>query len=288
MDDLFHFTISLDPILLKINGVPILRWYSLAITSAIFIAVWLILREFERKRLPTSNYGGIATWTIVLGIIGARLFHVADRWSFYQDHPGQIIQIWEGGLAIWGAVILGGVGVIIGCWQYGVPVLKVIDAVTPGLVLAQAIGRIGNIVNGDAWGSPTDGPFAFIYTNPKSYIPNDLLGVPTHPYPLYDMALNLAVFGLVMWLRKRPLPNGALFCVYLVTYGIGRYFIHGWFRQEEIWFISMQQAQFFSLIGVVAGVIGLAYFYYRGEFQHPDPVHTTIDEEGVSATESDA
>lgn len=269
MDDLFHITISLDPILLEIGGVPILRWYSLAITTAIFAAIWLIASEFHRKHIDTSNYGGIAAWTIVLGIIGARLFHVADRWGYYQDNLGQIIQVWEGGLAIWGAVILGFVGVIIGCWQYNLPTLKVIDAITPGLLLGQAIGRLGNIVNGDAWGAPTDGPVAFIYTNPESYIPNDLLGVPTHPYPLYDMALNLAVLALVLWLRKKPLPNGALFCVYLVAYGIGRYFIHGWFRQEQIWVFNMQQAQFFSLLGVIVGLIGFAYFYFSGEFSHP-------------------
>ncbi len=259
-----HITISLDPILLEVGGIAILRWYSLAITAAIFVSVWLIDREFKRKGMDTSHYVGIATWTIVMGILGARLFHVIDDWSYYQDHLLQAFQIQRGGLAIWGAVIMGALGVYIGCRIYGVPFLQATDAVAPGLVLAQAIGRWGNVVNGDAWGAPApDAFFTFTYTNPDSFIPNDLLNVQTHPYPIYDMLLNLLVFGLIWKLRTRPMPDGALFTIYLVAYGIGRFFIHGWFRQESIWFLGVQQAQFFSLVGVVVGLIGLAYLYYR-------------------------
>ena len=258
-----HITISLDPVLLEIGGVAILRWYSMAITASIFVAVWLIDREFKRKGMDTNHYGGIAGWTIVLGILGARLFHVIDDWSFYSENPERILQIQRGGLAIWGAVIMGALGVYIGCRIYKVDFLMATDAVAPGLVLAQAIGRWGNVVNGDAWGSPTDAFFSFTYTNPDSFIPNRLLNVPTHPYPIYDMILNLLVFGLIWKVRTRPMPNGALFAIYLVSYGIGRFFIHGWFRQEDVWFLSMQQAQFFSLLGVAVGAAGLAVLYYR-------------------------
>lgn len=255
-----EITVSLDPVLLEIAGIPILRWYSLAITIAIFVAVWLINREFHRKGLDTSNYAGIATWAIVLGIIGARLMHVFDEWDYYSQNLGQIVEIYEGGLAIWGAVIGGFIGVFIGTRVYHLPLLQVIDAVAPGLVAAQAIGRIGNIVNGDAWGAATgsDPLFAFVYTNPESYIPDRLLNVPTHPYPVYDMVLNLAVLALLLWIRKKDIPHGSLFAIYLVVYGIGRFFIHGWFREENIWALGMQQAQFFSLLGVVVGLVGLA------------------------------
>jgi phosphatidylglycerol:prolipoprotein diacylglycerol transferase len=258
-------TISLDPILLEVGGVAILRWYSMAITLAIFAAVWLIDREFKRKGMDTSNYGGIATWTIVLGIIGARLLHVIDDWSFYSDNPGRIVQIQRGGLAIWGATILGALGVYIGCRVYNVDFMKAIDAVAPGLILAQAIGRIGNIVNGDAWGKPAgdDAPLTFTYTNPDSYIPNELLNVPTHPYPVYDMAMNLLVLALIWKLRTRPMPDGALFAIFLVVYGIGRFFLHGLLRQEDVWWLGMQQAQVFSLAGALLGAGMLAVLYYR-------------------------
>jgi phosphatidylglycerol:prolipoprotein diacylglycerol transferase len=215
--------------------------------------------------MDTTHYGGIATWTIVLGIIGARLFHVIDDWEFYSDNPERILQIQRGGLAIWGATILGAAGVYIGCRIYNVNFLKAIDAVAPGLVLAQAIGRIGNIVNGDAWGKPAgDGaPLTFTYTNPDSFIPNNLLNVPTHPYPIYDMAMNLIVFALIWKLRARPMPNGALFAIFLVVYGTGRFFLHGLLREEDTWLLGMQQAQVFSLLAVIGGIIGLAILYYR-------------------------
>ena len=266
-----HITISLDPVLLEVGGVALLRWYSAAITTAIFVSVWLIDREFKRKGMDTSHYGGIATWTIVLGILGARLFHVIDDWGFYSENLGRIPQIQRGGLAIWGAVIMGALGVYIGCRIYNVNFLKATDAVAPGLVLAQAIGRWGNVVNGDAWGSPTDAFFSFTYTNPDSFIPNRLLNVRTHPYPIYDMALNLLVFALIWKLRTRSMPAGALFAIYLVTYGIGRFFIHGWFRQEDVWFLSMQQAQFFSLVGVVVGLAGLAVLHFRDRAADGNP-----------------
>jgi phosphatidylglycerol---prolipoprotein diacylglyceryl transferase len=259
-----NITIDLDPVLLEVGGIAILRWYSLAITASIFVAVWLADREFKRKGIDTSHYGGIATWAIVLGILGARLLHVFDDFSRYADDPMRILQIQRGGLAIWGAVIGGFLGVVISTRIYKVPLLPVIDAIAPGLVLGQAIGRIGNIVNGDAWGAPApDAWFTFTYTNPDAFIPNRLLNVPTHPYPVYDMAMNLAIFALIWWvLRRSDLPHGGLFASYLVIYGIGRVFLHS-LREETVWFWGLQQAQVFSILGAIAGAVFLALLYWK-------------------------
>jgi phosphatidylglycerol---prolipoprotein diacylglyceryl transferase len=274
-----NINIGLDPILLEVGGLAILRWYSLAITVSIFVAVWLTDRELKRKGVDTSNYGGLAAWAIILGILGARIFHVFDDIDRYLDDPIRILQIQRGGLAIWGAVIGGFLGVFIACQIYKLPLLKVIDAIAPGLVLGQAIGRIGNIVNGDAWGAAApDAWFTFTYTNPDSFIPNRLLNVPTHPYPVYDMALNLAVFALIWWLRKKDLPNGALFATYLLVYGIGRLFVHS-LREQVVWFWGLQQAQVFSIAGAIAGAAGLAVLYWmRSQTRDSDtspPAETT-------------
>ncbi|CAN5266513.1 prolipoprotein diacylglyceryl transferase [soil metagenome] len=273
-----NINIGLDPILLELGGVAILRWYSLAITVAIFVAVWLTDREMHRKGMDTSNYGGIATWAIVLGIIGARVFHIFDDLDGYLSDPARMLQIYRGGLAIWGAVIGGFLGVVISTRIYKMPLLPMIDAIAPGLVLGQALGRFGNIVNGDAWGAPDpDAWFTFTYTNPESFIPNRLLGVPTHPYPVYDMALNLAVFALIMWLRKKDLPHGGLFAIYLLVYGFGRVFVHS-LREEVVWFWGLQNAQVFSILGMMAGALGLAYLYWRRQRHQenaPPPVGAT-------------
>ena len=254
-----QINIGIDPVLFTLFGIEF-RWYSMAIMLAIVVAVWFVGREFRRKGIDDTEYGNVALIAIVSGILGARLFHIIDDLGRYVSEPARILDFQSGGLAIYGAVIGGFIGVAIGCRVYGLPFLRVIDAVAPGLVLAQAIGRFGCIVNGDAWGAPTDSPFAFVYTNPDSFIPNRLLNVPTHPYPVYDMAMNLAIFGLLMWLRKKPLPNGALFATFVTVYAFGRFFI-SWVREERVWFWGLQEAQVISLIAVSIGVAALVWLF---------------------------
>ena len=244
--------INIDPVLFTLFGIEF-RWYSLAIMLAIVVAVWFIGREFRRKGIDDTEYGNVALIAIVSGILGARLFHIIDDLGSYLSEPARILDFQSGGLAIYGAVIGGFIGVAIGCRIYGLPLLRVIDAVAPGLVLAQGIGRLGCIVNGDAWGARTESPFAFIYTNPDSFIPNRLLNVPTHPYPVYDMAMNFAIFGLLMWLRKKSLPDGALFATFVAVYAFGRFFIT-WVREERVWFWGLQEAQVISIVAVIAAV----------------------------------
>jgi phosphatidylglycerol:prolipoprotein diacylglycerol transferase len=251
--------INIDPVIFSVGGFE-LRWYSLAIMVSIVVATWFIAREFRRKGIDDSNYSSVALIAIASGILGARLLHVFDDLGYYLDHPGKILDFQSGGLAIYGAVIGGFIGVVIGTRIYKLPLLPVIDAVAPGLVLAQAIGRFGCIVNGDAWGAQTDSPFAFIYTNPDSFIPNRLLGVPTHPYPVYDMVMNLAIFGVLMWLRKKPLPDGALFALFVTLYGFGRFFI-SYVREERVWFWGLQEAQVIAIVAMVAGAAALAWLF---------------------------
>lgn len=256
-----EITISIDPVIFEIGALQF-RWYSFFIMVAIAVAVWFIGREFRRKRLDDTNYGSIAVWAIACGIAGARIFHLFDDLGYYLDHPAKIFDFQSGGLAMYGAVVGGFIGVAIGCRRYRVPFLPTIDAVAPGLALAQGIGRFGCIVNGDAWGAPTGSPFAFVYTNPDSFIPNRLLGVPTHPYPVYDMGLNVALFGLLLWLRTKPLPHGALFAIFVVVYGVVRFFL-SYVREQEVWFWGLQQAQVVALV-LVAVAAGALIYLWRG------------------------
>lgn len=256
-----NITISMDPVIFGF-GMFQLRWYSLAIMVAIGVALWFTAREFRRKGIDDSNFGNIAIWAIASGIVGARLFHILDRLGFYLDNPIQMLDFMSGGLAIYGAVVGGFVGVVIASRLYNVRLLPTMDAIAPGLVLGQGIGRFGCIVNGDAWGAPTDSPFAFIYTNPDSFIPNRLLGVPTHPYPIYDMVLNVAIFGFLLWLRKKDLPNGVLFASFLMVYAVGRFFI-SFVREERVWFWGLQEAQVIALLALGGAATALVYLLRR-------------------------
>ena len=259
--------IGIDPVLFTLFGIEF-RWYSLAIMLAIVVAVWFIGREFRRKGIDDTEYGNVALIAIVSGIVGARLFHIIDDLGRYLSEPAKIFDFQSGGLAIYGAVFGGFFGVVIGCRVYGLPLLRVIDAVAPGLVLAQGIGRIGCIVNGDAWGARTDSPFAFVYTNPDSFIPNRLLNVPTHPYPVYDMVMNFAIFGLPLWLRKKPLPDGVLFATFVAVYAFGRFFI-SWVREERVWFWGMQEAQVISIAAVIVAAGALWWLFRRTAQRQP-------------------
>lgn len=169
-----------------------------------------------------------------------------------------ILAFQQGGLAIYGAVVGGFLAVALLARLYQLPFLQLIDAIAPNLLLAQAIGRFGCIVNGDAWGAPTTSPFAFVYTNPAALLPRDLLNVPTHPYPVYDMALNLAVFTVLWRLRRRPLPPGTLAATYGVLYAAGR-FVISFVRQERIWFWGLQEAQVIALVALLVSLAALVW-----------------------------
>lgn len=254
-----RINIGLDPVIFSLGGLEF-RWYSLAIMTAIVIGSGFVGREFRRKGLDDTNFSSIAIWAIASGIAGARLFHVVDNADRYMNDPASLLDFQAGGLAIYGAVVGGFIGVIIACRIYRLPPLRVIDAVAPGLVLAQGIGRFGCIVNGDAWGAKTDSPFAFVYTNPDSFIPNRLLNVPTHPYPIYDMVMNFAIFGLLLWLRKKSLPPGWLFATFAGIYAFGRFFI-SFVREERVWVWGLQEAQVISLAAVIIAAVALVWLY---------------------------
>lgn len=258
---LLRITIGIDPVIAHLGPLA-LRWYSLAIITAIIIAVVVIRREFVFRGLPVDRYDTLVFWTVAAGILGARLFHVVDQRERYLADPARILAFQEGGLAIYGAVAGGFVALAILSRVYRYPFLRVIDAIAPGLLLAQAFGRFGCIVNGDAWGGPTSGPIAFVYTNQRAFLPPDLLNVPTHPYPLYDMALNLIVFAVIWQLRKRNLPDGALFFIFAALYAPGRFLIT-YVRQERIWFWGLQEAQVIALVGFVVGVVALVWLLRR-------------------------
>jgi phosphatidylglycerol:prolipoprotein diacylglycerol transferase len=159
-------TVSIDPVIFSIGHFH-LRWYSLIVMTAIATGVWLAAREAERRGFERAAIYDGALWIVPAGLVGARLFHVLDHWTHgFAAQPIRALYIWEGGLAIWGGVVGGLVAVVILAWSRGWRIARLLDAVAPGLVLAQAIGRTACIITGDAAGKPTTGPFGLAYTHP--------------------------------------------------------------------------------------------------------------------------
>lgn len=253
-------TISIDPILVSI-GHFMVRWYSLIVLAAILTGLWIAGREAERRGLGKETISDLATWLIPAGIVGARLFHVIDHWDHgYSADPLRVLYIWQGGLAIWGGVI-GGLGALVFlAWRRGWRLPLLLDTLAPALVLGQGIGRLACVITGDAMGKPTTGPFGFAYTNPGAMAPE--LGVYYTPTPVYEAIMNVGIFTLLWQLRKKNLPDGALFLLYLVLYSGGRFLITFWSSYRTIAF-GLNQAQLISLAAFAVGLPLLVYVLRR-------------------------
>jgi phosphatidylglycerol:prolipoprotein diacylglycerol transferase len=259
-------TVNIDPILLHVGHFA-LRWYGLIVVTAMSVGIWVALREAKRRGLSEYQFADAIPWVIVGGLIGARLFHVIDHWpDEYAAYPLRALYVWEGGLAIWGGVIGGLAALALFAWRRALSLAVLLDTAVPGLVLGQAIGRIACVITGDAVGKPTTGPFGLAYSNPGAMVPQ--LGVYYAPTPIYEIIMNLTIFAVVWRLRKHPLPDGALFLVYLVLYSVGRFVITFWSAYKTI-ALGFNQAQWISLAGLAVGLPTLIYLLRRRQPVQP-------------------
>ena len=264
---MFEIEIGIDPNLLEI-GPYVLAWHGILTVIAILAGAWIARAGMRERKLSLPKLEPFTYWTIAGGIAGARLFYVFDHLDRFRDDPLEIFALSEGGLAVYGAVIGGFVTVAILCAVYRYPFLKIIDSIAPGLAIAQAIGRIGCAINGDAWGSQTDSPFAFIYTHPDAILPDRLHGVPTHPYPIYDMVMNLAIVAIIWPLRRKRLPDGAIFAIFSALYAATRFVISS-VREERVWFWGLQEAQVVAVVMFVVSLAALAWFWRQPRPETP-------------------
>jgi phosphatidylglycerol---prolipoprotein diacylglyceryl transferase len=240
-------TVTIDPILFHLGPFAI-RWYSLIIMAAVVAGFLIAKKEAERKGFSIDHLYDIAGWLLFGGLIGARFFHVIDHWQTFAENPGQIIMVWEGGLAIWGAVAGGLITLVLLARKNGWNIARLLDMFAPALVLGQGIGRLACVITGDAVGRPTSGPFGLAYTNPHAMVPE--LGVYYTPTPIYEFVMNLGIFAILWRLRKHRLPDGALFFLYLSLYSIGRFIISIWSSYQSFAF-GLNQAQFFSVAALL-------------------------------------
>ena len=242
-------TVSLDPVLLRLGPLAV-SWYGIAVGLGMVVGVAVALREARRRGIATERLEDVVVWTLVGGLVGARLLHVIDRWELYAAAPIHVIAIWNGGLAIAGAVLGGTLAGAIAAYRAGLPVRALADAAAPGAALGQAIGRVGCLVTGDAVGRPTTG-FGVTYTQPGAMVPQ--LGVAYEPVFLYEMAWDLGLFA-ILWALRGRLRDGRLFALYLGVYAAGKFAITS-LRTEKVWLAGLQEAQLLSIAVAIVAVL---------------------------------
>ncbi|MBE9223167.1 prolipoprotein diacylglyceryl transferase [Cyanobacterium stanieri LEGE 03274] len=255
---------SPGPILFELGPVAV-RWYGFLIAMAVIIGLFIAQNLAKRKNIDPEMIGDLVLWLVIGALPCARIYYVLFEWERYAGRPGDMIAIWQGGIAIHGAIIGGTLATVIFARIKKQSFWGLMDVVMPSLILGQAIGRWGNFFNSEAFGVPTDLPWG-LYIPPHRRPMEFLTFEYFHPTFLYESVWNLMVFVLLMALffwglrRKNNLKTGTLVFVYLITYSLGRVWIEG-FRTDSLMVGDWRVAQIISVSAIALGLFGLFWLY---------------------------
>lgn len=249
----------IDPIAVSLGPIQI-HWYGVIIGVGIALALFLAMREGERRGLHKDIFPDLMLWAIPIAIISARIYYVAFEWDYYSQNPGDIIKIWNGGIAIHGALIGSVITAIVFSRKKNISFWKLADIAAPSIILGQAIGRWGNFINQEAHGGEVTRSFLEGLFLPE-FIINQMYigGVYYHPTFLYESIWNLVGFALLMSLRRVNLRQGEIFLSYVIWYSIGRYFVEGMRTDSLMLTESLRIAQTIS-IGLILLAVGLMVY----------------------------
>ena len=253
----------------NLGPVPI-RGYALSIILGIVLAIWIGERRWVARGGIAGEVSDLAIWAVPFGLVGGRLYHVITDWQLYFGegrNPVTALYLWRGGLGVWGAIALGAFGVWLGARTKGIKMLPLIDALAPGVLVAQAVGRWGNWFNQELYGRPTDLPWGLeidVAHRPSQYLDQATF----HPAFLYECLWNLAAFALIIWLDRRfRLGHGQVAALYIMLYTLGR----GWIENLRIDDVQMDDVMGLRLnvwTSIVLFVLAAAWFIWSA-VRHP-------------------
>lgn len=231
-------------------------WYSIFIFIGMLVACFLIYKEAKKRGIEEDFLVNLTFNTIIIGIIGARLYYVLFNFSYYLDNPVEIFQIWNGGLAIHGGIIAGLLFIIYYCKKHEVSLWKILDIIVVGLIIAQAIGRWGNFFNSEAYGPITTAAHLKSLGIPQFIIDGMyILGEYRQPTFFYESVWCLFGFLAMLIIRQyKYLKIGQLTSFYLIWYGIIRCIIEA-MRTDSLMLGPLKMAQLVSLVFIVSGII---------------------------------
>lgn len=241
--------------IIKIGFLSI-KWYSVLILSAFIIGYIIVIKRSRKIGIGTSNITDICINTIIISLIGARIYYCLFNLDYYTSYPLDIFKVWEGGLAIHGGIIAGVIYLIYTTKKRNINLLELLDTITPALVLGQAIGRWGNFFNQEAFG-----PVTTIETLKGLHVPNFVIdgmyidGAYHHPTFFYESIGCLIIFIILMIIRNnRHIKGGQVTSIYLIGYGVIRFFIES-LRQDSLMLFDLKIAQIVSIIMIIIGLI---------------------------------
>ena len=268
------------------SGQLVLSWHGFYSFIAVATAVVLVGRWAPTRGVRSDDIYSIATWGIVAGVIGARAVHVIDDWDHYGNTPGDILLIWQGGIGVWGGILGGFAGSVATtavmnrmrvakrdrleevikraetdearreaeeelALNQHLPIGVIAGLTAPAMLFVQAIGRIGDIINGEHCAKAADFFLAFMWTNPDSdaRICDSIgrgIGVSVQPVIVYEIVWNMIALAIVWKVRNRLVPTGMVWALYLALYSIGRFGI-SFYREDDVWALGMQEAHYIAL-----------------------------------------
>lgn len=257
---------AIDPIAFSLGGLSV-HWYGVIIASAVLLAIFLGTNESEKRGIKGDDIIDMMLWALPISIIGARIYYVIFEWRYYIQHPAEIIAIWNGGIAIYGGLIAGGLTVYWFTKKRGLPFWLVLDIAAPSVIIAQAIGRWGNFVNQEAHGEATTKAFLEGIHIPDFIVNNmNIEGVYYQPTFLYESLWNVLGFILLLILRRRKnlLKRGEVALSYVLWYSFGRFFIEGLRTDSLMLAQTIRVSQLLSILLFVGAI--LLWIYRRKKY----------------------
>ena len=280
----------LDPILIHFTSQFGIHWYGILIVSGVLLGALYAARQAQHDGEDPEHVWNMLIVAVILAIVGARLYHVFSEpaggmvgWSYYREHPIEILYIWQGGLGIYGAIVGGVLGVAAYSWRAQLRPLQWIDYGAPGLAIGQAVGRWGNFINQELYGPPTTLPWGLSIDAhhrilPYRDLPPETLFHPTFLYEsLWNLLLFIALAQIARKLKGRLLP-GDLLLSYLIGYPLGRFFIE--YLRPDAWMMGpIAAAQVFALLFMVGAAAVMAVRHVKAKSGAP-VVAASADEAG--------
>ena len=269
------WTLNVNPVAFRIGSIEV-YWYGLLIALALILSVVLAIKQSKKLNFPEGLVYDTILMIIPCAIIGARAYFVACNWDYYGKDLKAIFDLRSGGLAIYGGVILVFIGGVVMCRVRKIPFRELADYCVVYLPLGQAIGRWGNFFNQECFGTTTTLPWGMTSSTVEQYLnlycPTLVSTMPVHPTFLYESLADLAIFFILLYIRKRSKVPFETSCAYFALYGTARFFIEG-LRTDSLYLghTSIRISQLLSLVFVVAALLYIAYARAKKFEKRPFP-----------------